>query len=261
MGYSEKLEHYVMRCVERIMSNKFHERHALVTSYDPKNYRAKVKYQPGGQTSGWLPIQTGHIGNGYGHACGLEAGDGEKTGDQVIVTFNDDLSDGKIVHRVASTVDKPPGPVESGEMVWWTKWGQQIRFNKDGSLTFKTGVPTQPDQPAQSPIGNVQQQQTAQSGAQQQTPQSNMKSDKTVTVTLDAFGNHTIDCDTTITQNAKSQINDNAKESWTSTAPTLNTVGNTHLGSKAGKFLSMFGTVDTAGHIDIPPVATKVWAT
>jgi hypothetical protein len=261
MGYSDKLEHYVMRCVERCMASKFHERHGLVTSYDPKNYLAKVTYQPGGQSSGWLPIQTGHIGNGYGMAVGLEVGDGEKTGDQVIVSFNDDLSDGKIVQRVASKVDKPPGPVESGEWVMWTKWGQQIRFNKDGSLTFKTGVPTQPDQPAQSPVGNVQQQQTPQSGAQQQKPQSNMKSSKTVTVTLDAYGNHSIKADTNIQENAQSQITNQAGQSWTSTAPTVNTVGETHLGSTGGKLLSMSGTVDTAGHADIPPAATKVYAT
>jgi hypothetical protein len=87
MVYSEKMEHYVARIVERIIAGRYSERHALVTSYDPKNYRAKVTFQPGGQTSGWLPIETGHIGNGYGMAVGLEAGDGKKTGDQVICRF------------------------------------------------------------------------------------------------------------------------------------------------------------------------------
>jgi hypothetical protein len=126
-------------------------------------------------------------------------------------------------------------------------------------LTFKTGVKTDPNQPSQNKLSDPQYT-PQQPPTTQQTPQSNMKSDKTVTVTLDAYGNHTIDCDKTITQNAKSQINDNAQESWTSTAPTLNTVGNTHLGTTGGKLLSMTGTLDTAGHADIPPVAAKVWA-
>src|SRR6516225_6602205 len=138
MGYSDKLSDYVSRQVERVLGQRHSERHGLITSYDPKTHRAKVRFQPSGQTSGWLPIETGHIGNGYGIAVGLEAGDGEKTGDQVKVSYNqDDFEGGKISARVHSDVDKPP-MVESGEMVMWTQWGQQIRFNKDGSITFKT---------------------------------------------------------------------------------------------------------------------------
>ena len=259
MGYSDNMESFIMRIVERTLGNRKSERHGLVTSYDPKTHRAKVRFQPSGQTSGWLPIETGHIGNGYGIAVGLNTGDGEKTGDQVVVRFDvDDFEGGKIVQRVHSTVDKPP-QVESGEMVIYTQWGQQIRFNKDGTLTFKTGLDTDADQPAQSTLSSPQG--TPQQPPTTQQPGQPVRNKKKVTVTLDDKGNHTIDAETTITQNAQKQINDNAQESWTSTAPTLNTVGNTHLGSKGGKFLSMYGTVDSAGHIDLPPVASKVWAT
>jgi hypothetical protein len=238
MVYSEKMEHYVARIVERIIAGRYSERHALVTSYDPKNYRAKVTFQPGGQTSGWLPIETGHIGNGYGMAVGLEAGDGKKTGDQVICRFQEnDFECAKIVQRVHSDKDKPPGPVESGEWVMWTKWGQQIRFNKDGSLTFKTGVDTTQD------------------------PGNKQPKHKKVTVTLDINGNHTIQADTNIAETATSgQITNNAGQSWTSTAPTVNTVGQTHLGTTTGALVSMTGTIDTGGFADIPPVASRVFA-
>jgi len=260
MGYTENLESFVMRCVERALSSRYSQRHAQVTSYDPKTYRAKVRYMPSGQTSGWLPIETGHIGNGYGIAIGLNAGDGEKTGDQVIVRFaENDFEGGTIVQRVHSDVDKPP-MVESGEMVMWTQWGQQLRFNKNGSITLKTPVKTEQNQPSGNQI--VDPQFTPSMPPTTQQPQPPMsKQQKPVTVTIDDQGNHTIDADNTITQNAKSQINDNAGQSWTSTAPTLNTIGSTHLGSTGGSLASMTGTLDTAGHADIPPKASKVFAT
>jgi hypothetical protein len=30
----------------------------------------QVKFQPEGQESGWLPIETGHVGNGFGILAG-----------------------------------------------------------------------------------------------------------------------------------------------------------------------------------------------
>jgi len=82
-----------------------------------------------------------------------------------------------------------------------------------------------------------------------------------VTVTMDAQGNHSINAQNNIAEQAKQQITNDAGQSQTITAPTVNTVGNTHLGTKQGQLLSMFGTLDTAGHMDIPPSATKVFAT
>ena len=276
MVYSDTLEQYIMRIVERTLGHKRTERHGIVTSYDPKTYRCKVRFQPSGQTSGWLPIETGHIGNGYGIAVGLVAGDGEKTGDHVKVGYQiDDFDSGVVTGRVHSDVDKPP-MVESGEMVMWTQWGQQIRLNKDGSITFKTAVKTDQDQPAQSSVSSPQY--TPENPPTPQQPQQqSKKQQKPVTVTIDDQGNHTIDAKNNITQNATSQISDNAGQTWSSTAgqswnatagqewtssaPKLNTVGETHLGSTGGQLISMKGTMDTAGHADIPPKAASVYAT
>lgn len=173
------LEDLVNRLVDRRLNSgngnvggtTYHERHAIVTSYDPDKYLAKVMYMPEGQESGWLPIETGHIGTDYGFAVGLQPGDGKKKGDQVIVRFQEgDLESGKIVQRVHSDADKPPR-VESGEMVMWAKFrqskgkseigdettdqaegdnddqaegaqggsGQQFYFKKDGSLVVTDG--------------------------------------------------------------------------------------------------------------------------
>ena len=166
------LENFVLGIIERRLAARYSERHGLVTSYDPQNHLAKVTFQPEGQESGWLPIETGHIGNGFGIAIGLTPGDGKATGDQVIVRYQEgDFESGKIVKRVHSDEDKPP-MVQSGEIVLWTRFtktaqgqsglgddttdqgpgdqvgeqggqqgtGQQIYFKNDGSITFTDGA-------------------------------------------------------------------------------------------------------------------------
>jgi hypothetical protein len=214
----QSLENLILRTVERWWAGRYSERHGMVTSYDPDKYLAKVKFQPEGQESGWIPIETGHIGNGYGIAVGLVPGNGgssfgaqkqsgggggasgsggqqsgQATGDQVIVRYQEnDFESGKIVQRVHSDQDKPPR-VESGEMVLWTQWGQQVRFNKDGSLTFKTGVPTGTDKGDNQGQGG----QSSQDSQGNPTPggQSSTKNAKKVTVTLDSKGNITTQTD------------------------------------------------------------------
>jgi hypothetical protein len=165
------LENLILSTVERVLAGRRSERHGLVTSYDPDKHLAKVTFMPEGQESGWLPIETGHVGNGFGIAVGLTPGDGKKTGDQVIVRYQEgDFESGKIVQRVHSDQDKPPR-VESGEMVFWARFdktakgqsglgddpsqqssqqtgekggqqgtGAQIYFKKDGSLTITDGA-------------------------------------------------------------------------------------------------------------------------
>jgi hypothetical protein len=160
-------------------TGKHHERHGIVTSYDPKNYQAKVTIMPDGMESGWLPIHTGHIGKGYGLTMGLQPGsDGmgggtggagggsgggqsggsQQMGDQVIVQMQEGQFDsGKIVSRVHSEMDTPP-MTNSGEMIMWTVFkqdddaggdsassgqsqsdGQTVYFKNDGSFNFTDG--------------------------------------------------------------------------------------------------------------------------
>lgn len=155
------LENIIYRCIDRYFRGAhagplYHERHGMVTSYDPQKYLAKVMLQPEGQETGWLPIETGHIGSDFGFAIGLTPGDGKTSGDQVIVRFQEgDLESGKVVQRVHSDEDSPP-PVQSGEIVFWSKFkksggdsdsaqggqggtGQQIYLKNDGSLTVTDG--------------------------------------------------------------------------------------------------------------------------
>lgn len=150
------IENLILQTIERWAAARYSEKHGLVTAYDPQRYLAKVMLMPGGYETGWLPIETGHIGAGYGIAVGLQPGDGKTTGDQVVVRFQEgDIEGGKIVQRVHSDMDTPP-QVQSGELVIFTRFqksdggpnsaqgaqggtGQQIYFKNDGSAVITDG--------------------------------------------------------------------------------------------------------------------------
>lgn len=133
------LENLILSTVERVMAGRRSERHGLVTSYDPNKYLAKVTFMPEAHESGWLPIETGHIGDGYGIAIGLTPGDGKESGDQIIARFQEgDFESAKIVQRVHSDMEKPP-IAQSGEMIIYTSKKKIVISDNKGqnaSLTF-----------------------------------------------------------------------------------------------------------------------------
>jgi hypothetical protein len=158
------LHNFVHRAVEKFSAGRHSERHGLVTSYNPQTHLAKVTFQPEGMESGWLPIETSHIGNGWGDLVGLTPGSGQGSsssvggstsggtssgggtsggggagqgqGDQVIVRLQEgDFEAGKIVQRVHSDVDIPP-IVQQGEMLRKHKNGAKMYFDGNGAVTF-----------------------------------------------------------------------------------------------------------------------------
>lgn len=126
---SDDLVNLIHREVERALAGRHSKRYGLVTSYDPTHHLAKVKLQPEGQETGFLPIRTNHIGNGWGMAVGLTEGD------QVEVTPQEgDLESLQISGVVHSEQDAPP-VVQSGEIIVKHKNGASIKFAQDGSTT------------------------------------------------------------------------------------------------------------------------------
>lgn len=63
------------REAERAMSQRASVRMGTVTSYDPNNYAAKVRIEPEGHETGWLPIHSPAAGNGWGVFCPPTPGD------------------------------------------------------------------------------------------------------------------------------------------------------------------------------------------
>ncbi len=151
------IDRYLNGGTGRVGGNQYHERHGMVTSYDPERYLAKVMLMPEMQETGWLGIETGHIGDNYGFAVGLQPGDGKSTGDQVIVRFQEgDLESPKIVQRIHSDNDKPP-TVQSGEMVMWAKFKKSTGNSGLGDDQSEGGAGSDSDQ-AQSGQGGSGQQ-------------------------------------------------------------------------------------------------------
>jgi len=139
---SDDLENFVFKCVDRYMAGRQHKRYGLVTSWDATKHLAKATIQPEGQETGWLPVQTLHMGNGWGVMVGLTTGDGKSTGDQVEISYQEgDFEAGSITNRVHSDKDAPP-TVQSGEILAQHSTGSKLFLAQDGSatLTDKSGA-------------------------------------------------------------------------------------------------------------------------
>lgn len=200
---------YIMREVERFHASRYTERHGLVTSYDPKKHLAKVAFQPEGTQSGWLPIETLHMGDGWGHLIGLtpgqdqsqqggggsggnssssngSSGNGQQDqGDQVIVRYQEgDFESGKIVKVVHSDKDVPP-VVQAGEMLSQHKYGARIFWDQYGEIWILDK--TNNGQGYQSSQSDEQAQQSEEQRQKAQQPQS-------VSLRLNGKANYTSVC-------------------------------------------------------------------
>lgn len=126
------IEDLVRRIVDQVLSRRPKPSIGTVTSYDPNRYAAKVLLQPKGVETGWLPIETGHIGNGFGIAIGLTAGD------QVKVDYvGGDKDAPSITGRLHSDQERPP-VAQSGEIVIQSAAGFILKADQAGVLTLST---------------------------------------------------------------------------------------------------------------------------
>lgn len=113
-------------------AQKISRMHGLVQSYDPNTYSVKVALQPSGTLTGWIPIETHAIGNGWGVAYG------PAVGDQAVIDFAEgDPESAAVSGFIYSDQDRPP-PVPSGEL--WTvhKSGGYLKFTNDGNVSLNT---------------------------------------------------------------------------------------------------------------------------
>jgi phage baseplate assembly protein V len=105
-----------------------HPRVAVVTSVDPQTFTARVTIQPEGVLSGWLPIASPWVGNGWGLACP------PSPGDQVVVVWQDgDAEQGVVVGRLWSNAAQPPA-APAGELWLQHATGSFLKLHNDGSI-------------------------------------------------------------------------------------------------------------------------------
>jgi hypothetical protein len=100
----------------------------IVTSVNPTTYLAKVTIEPEGVQSGWLPIETVWVGNGWGMSCP------PNIGDQVRLSPQDgDANSLMITGRIFSSQQQPP-PANAGEMVMVHVSGSYFKLLNDGGI-------------------------------------------------------------------------------------------------------------------------------
>ena len=103
-------------------------RAGIVTSYDPDHYAACVELQPEGIKTGWIPVTSPWVGNGWGFYAP------PSIGDVVEVHFQQGGKEaGFIVNRFYSAKTKPLS-VQSGEFWLVHKSGSSIKFTNDGDI-------------------------------------------------------------------------------------------------------------------------------
>jgi uncharacterized protein involved in type VI secretion and phage assembly len=107
-------------------------RTGLVDSYDPGSYSCKVNLQPDNTLTGWLPILSPWVGNGWGMFAP------PTIGDLVEVPFLEgDINAGVIALRFFNDADRPL-PCPAGEFWLQHKSGAYLKFTNDGKFTVNS---------------------------------------------------------------------------------------------------------------------------
>ncbi len=105
-----------------------HTRIGTVSAYNPANYCAKVMIQPENVETGWLPVLSPWIGNGWGMFAP------PTIGDLVEVQYQEgDFDAGMICLRFFNDADRPLS-VPSGEFWLVHQSGSSLKFHNDGTV-------------------------------------------------------------------------------------------------------------------------------
>ncbi len=103
-------------------------RHGIVTSYDPNTYAVKVQLQPEGVLTGWIPLKSAWVGNGWGLFCP------PSIGDAIEIDFQeDDGGNGCAGWRFYNAVERPL-PCPSGEFWLVHQKGAFVKLTNDGHV-------------------------------------------------------------------------------------------------------------------------------
>jgi phage baseplate assembly protein V len=108
-------------------------RNGIVEGYDPDTFSVKVRLQPTGVLTGWIPVATCWVGNGWGFAAA------PTIGDAVQVDMAEGAIDaGLMTGSFFNDVDRAMG-VPSGELWIRHKAGAHFKLTNDGKAMFSDG--------------------------------------------------------------------------------------------------------------------------
>ena len=126
-------------------AEKSGSRLGVISDYDPNSYTATVKLLPEGTLTGWLPIKSVWVGNGWGLFAP------PSVGDWCDVEFHDfDEKDGKVGLRYFNDEDRPLN-VPSGEFVLQHQSGSTLHFDNTGKVTLSAAA----ELDVKAPVVNV----------------------------------------------------------------------------------------------------------
>lgn len=134
---------------EQVQGNIAKTRAGLVDSYDPSTYSCKVSLQPDNTLTGWLPILSPWVGNGWGLFAP------PTIGDLVEVQFIEgDIESGILCQRFYNDVDRPLA-TPSGEFWLVHASGSSLKFHNDGTVSLISAGTLTSSAPQWNHTGNV----------------------------------------------------------------------------------------------------------
>jgi len=117
-------------------------RQGIITAYDPDSYAVKVQLQPTGEETGWIPLSSPWVGNGWGLAAG------PMIGAEVEVEFDSGLMGaGMAAGQFYNDEDRCPGP-PSGEFWLVHQSGSLLKFLNTGEVLLSANLKMTYDAPA-----------------------------------------------------------------------------------------------------------------
>lgn len=123
-----ELENAMAVAAQRAGDETQKTRIGVVDSYDPTTFSVKVRLQPSNVLSGWIPIASSYVGNGWGLMAA------PTIGDMVCVDAQEgDINAGIMTGSLFNDVDRPLA-VPSGEFWLQHRSGSFIKFLNDGNV-------------------------------------------------------------------------------------------------------------------------------
>lgn len=116
------------------LDGKVATRLGVVESYDPNTYSVKVTLQPDGTGTGWIPVGSPWVGNGWGLFSP------PSPGDQVEIGYQEDDRGAPIARLRLFDVTNMPLPCPSGEFWLVHKTGAFFKLTNDGKALINGQV-------------------------------------------------------------------------------------------------------------------------
>ena len=128
----EAIRNSMRQEAQRAAGNMGLSRVGIIDGYDPAHYSVKVRIQPENTLTGWLPLTTPWVGNGWGMYAP------PSLGDIVDVHYQQGSTDAGFVQQRFFSNTVQPLAVPSGEFWLVHKSGSFFKLHNDGSVEVNT---------------------------------------------------------------------------------------------------------------------------